>query len=230
MKKICFLLILIVLIIIVILIFFMQKQKNTVDNALSLIEPKITNNMYLKEEIYLENNTESNLISEIYCKDSEIYKRVSNVNSIIQEYLFNFETKKQINIIHDSKEITSYNIDELSINPIVEALNFYKNMVEVSKDTYEYLEEKDGYLKFSVMPQNYFLGMTDETKVYFYIDEEQQSISRVEYYNLNEDSLELYSTTLLTYSYNTVTDSDILKFDSNNYQEYKYTEYIEKNN
>lgn len=50
-------------------------------------------------------------------------------------------------------------------------------------------------------------------------------VDKIEYYGNTFDGFELQSTLNYTYSYNTVTDEDIVKFNMDNYQEYKYIEY-----
>lgn len=87
-------------------------------------------------------------------------------------------------------------------------------------DKYKYIGkeilEGKKYIKFS---------LEDSTnKEIYFIDVENRVVSKIEYYYGNN---ELYSTLYYTYSYNTVRDEDIAKFDISNYSEYE-VEYMQE--
>lgn len=87
------------------------------------------------------------------------------------------------------------------------------------KDKYKFIgkETIEGkkYIKFS---------LEDSTnKQIYYVDVENKVVSKIEYYG----EAELYQTNYYTYSYNTVKDEDIAKFDIKNYEEYE-VEYMQE--
>lgn len=57
--------------------------------------------------------------------------------------------------------------------------------------------------------------------MYFYIDKTQRLIDRIEYYNKIGNEYEYCGSDIFTYSYNTVTDDNILNFNIDNYTEYE---------
>lgn len=213
-------------------IIFYLNSKYTIEEAISLINPQISNNMYLKEESVYEDSEEKGYTTENYIKDNKLYicrKYISNEETI-EEYLFDFENKKQYNIFHYSREIYSYKLENASTQSIIlSSLDFYKNLIEEGKDSYEYYGKYniDGkeYLKISVnIEENRFLDINEKLKMYFFIDEQEKHISKIEYYTIGEGESKLVNSVLFTYSYNTVVDDNILKFDINNYSDYNYVE------
>lgn len=82
----------------------------------------------------------------------------------------------------------------------------------------EKIEEKE-YIKFSTEDNN---GISKEI---YYVDIINKTVSKIEKYVYTWSGLELASITNYSYSYNTVTDEDVAKFDVSNYQEYEYKEY-----
>lgn len=57
-------------------------------------------------------------------------------------------------------------------------------------------------------------------KYIYYVDFQDRTVSKIEDY----DDQEIITITSYTYSYNTVTDEDVAKFNVNNYSEYQYIE------
>lgn len=71
-------------------------------------------------------------------------------------------------------------------------------------------------IKFSLMDENNI--------TYYYIDIQKNCIYRKEEGTCYNNVFEVLFSTVYTYSESTVTDDDILKFDINNYPDYKITE------
>lgn len=126
------------------------------------------------------------------------------------------ENKKEIQIEHENKKISYFPIDE-SNNPLTELLNYNINII---KDTNGNLENK-GIEKKDGKEYTKILLNTKDTQMYFYIDKTQRLIDRIEYYNKIGNEYEYCGSDIFTYSYNTVTDDNILKFNIDNYTEYE---------
>ena len=73
--------------------------------------------------------------------------------------------------------------------------------------------------KHNISASNHISSSNDETE-YFYINSESGNIEKTEFYK--DDAIK--SIAKYVYSYNTVTDDDILIFDINNYLDYTYNE------
>lgn len=225
-KKICFFsAILIIVIIAIILVTVFKKENYDVEKINSLISANMTNNMCLKSEITVEENLDSfmNTRSEIYIKDNKISIKYyigteyeEGVNKLIQESFIDTNNKTQTNIIHYAKQILNVEYNEFYKNSITEQINYYKEDIELSKDTYKYCGKENGIIKFSIFTNNFEAG---EQKEYFYINEKEKHLEKVEVYNLNEGEEKLYSTTTFSYSYDSVKDEDV-NFDITKYPDY----------
>lgn len=90
----------------------------------------------------------------------------------------------------------------------------YKKYKYIGKENIEGKE----YIKCSLTSDN------NLERTCYYIDIQDKTIAKIEYYTNYENEFELQSTTNYTYSYNTVTDEDVAKFDVNQYSDYKYIE------
>lgn len=223
--------ILILAVIIIAGVKFITKPEYTAEEALNLIDPKISDNMYLKIETHTTIKDDENIIpdstEEFYIKDKKGYKKFSTPDEIMQEFFFDFENNEQRNVFHYKKEINFFEMNSLN-NPseiISSSLDFHKNNLEDAKDTYEYCGKEiiDGKkcIKVSVQyEEDKFLEINEKSKSYFYIDIENKSIIKEDIYIINGNELELLGTITVTYLYDTVQDDDILKFDSNNYPGY----------
>lgn len=191
------------------------KEIYSPEEVISLLDNNITNNMYLKKESVDEKNSKKSTI-EIYLKDNKIYTRELDGN---RECLYDYENKKEIQIEHENKKISYFPIDK-SNNPLTELLNYNISIIKNTNGKLENkgIEKKDGkeYTKI--------LLNTKDTQMYFYIDKIQKLIDKIEYYNKVGNEYEYCGSDVFTYSYNTVTDDNILNFNIDNYAEYEVIE------
>lgn len=228
MKKILKMLIAVLTIILLIIIInILRKEKNTMNKVLEIINPSITSNMSLK---IVSKGIDENYSEECYIKDKLAYENFYINGEKMQEFTFNFDTKEQINIFHNSKEINIYKLDG-ELNIISNKLDYYKELISKSlANSYKYCGKENTnnneVIKFSVdFEENFFVNIENPTRLYFYINTENKSIEKVEHYNIENNKEELVLTDNFIYSYNTVTDENILKFDIND-----YSDYVIKNN
>lgn len=226
MKKTRILIIFILFLILILSIKFYSNSKyslNEIANAINKSE-KIPNNINIKIKTnYIDGKTN---IYEIYAKDNMIYtyqEDIENKETINKtDELWNFIDKSIITIDNDNKIIYSKKIEgNGKNNPLTEILiGISKDIKATPSKLYKYygIKKKDSkeLLKFSLETEETFY------KMYYYIDTENWNISEIEGYKNSE----LEYNTIFSYSYNTVMDEDILKFDINDYTDYQY---IEKN-
>lgn len=212
--KILFIVAIVVIIVVIAVKYYTNYMKEiySAEEVISLLDNNITNNMYLKKESVDEKNSKKSTI-EMYLKDNKIYTRELDGN---RECLYDYENKKEIQIEHENKKISYFPIDE-SNNPLTELLNYNINII---KDTNGNLENK-GIEKKDGKEYTKILLNTKDTQMYFYIDKTQRLIDRIEYYNKIGNEYEYCGSDIFTYSYNTVTDDNILKFNIDNYTEYE---------
>lgn len=226
-KKIIFLvvIILVVIIAVITLLTFFGKKEYDVDKIVSLIDFKVTNNMILKSETVLADESEHlrNGRTEIYVKDNKMSAKYyigteyeEGVNKLFQEYFIDTEANTQIYLNHFSKEFRNAELSEAFRNLIVEEINSYKEMLDTSKETYQYCGEEDGIIKVSILNEFLFEGMQ---KQYFYINKKEKLLEKVESYNVDGETEELSSTTTFSYSYDTVKNEDV-NFDITKYSDY----------
>lgn len=108
------------------------------------------------------------------------------------------------------------------VNPVTQTFEWNSFYVfnDKYKNKYKYIgkEKIDGktYIKFSIESKN------SVEKTIYYVDLQDRTMSKIERYS----GQELISILSYTYSYNTVTDEDVAKFNINNYSEYQYIEEI----
>lgn len=229
MKKYLKVLIAVLIIILLIgIINILKRDEITMDEVLEIINPSITSNMSLK---IISNGIDENHSEEYYINNKLAYENFYIDNEKIQEFTFDFETKEQVNIFHYSKEIFLYEIENQDLNIISDRLNYFKGLISSSlENSYKYCGKENinnnEVLKFSVdFEENFFVNIENPTRLYFYINTENKSIEKVEHYNIVNNKEELVLTDNFIYSYNTVTDENILKFDIND-----YSDYVIKNN
>lgn len=185
--------------------------------------------MSLKSETNVANDYDnlSNERTEIYLKSDKMnlkyYMAVENqegINNLFQEIFLDFENKTQTNVLHYLKEISNMEANETFKNLITEEINSYREVLNLSQDTYQYCGKEDGIIKVSI---NVYDAFQDETKQYFYINEKEKTIEKVEIYKIEEGNENLYSTTTLSYSYDNVKDEDV-NLDLTNYADYTVRE------
>lgn len=225
-KKICFFSIIVITVIgIIALLVFSGKKEYDVDKIISLISTNITNNMCLKSETIVEENLDNfmNARTETYIKDNKISIKYymgteyeKEINKLIQESFIDTKEKTQTNIIHYAKQILNAEYNEFYKNSISEQINYYKEDLDLSKNTYKYCGKENGIIKVSIFTNNFEAG---EQKEYLYINEKEKLLEKVEVYSINEESEELYSTTTFSYSYDSVKDEDV-NFDITKYSDY----------
>lgn len=230
MKKIFKMLSFVLIVILLIVITnILKKEDITINEMLEIINPQITSNMSLK---IVSNDIDENCLEEYYIKDKLAYENFYINDEKIQEFTFNFETKEQVNIFHYSKEIFLYEIEDQNLNIISNKIKYYTDLISKSlESSYKYYGKENinnnEIIKFSVdFEEGFFLNKENPIRLYFYINKENKSIEKIEHYNIIDNKEELEGTDNFIYSYNTVTDEDILKVDINNYSDYeiKYDE------
>lgn len=214
---------LLIIILLIVIIIFFKKDEITRDEVLEIINPTITSNMSLK---IVSKGIDENCLEEYYIKDKLAYENFYINDEKIQEFTFNFETKEQVNIFHNSKEIYLYKLGKQESNIISNKLDYYKGLISKSlENSYKYYGKEDinnnEVIKFSVdFEENFFVNIENIRRLYFYINEENKSIEKIEHYDIVNNKEELVLTDNFIYSYNTVTDENILNFDIINYPDY----------
>lgn len=224
MKKYFKVLIIVLVIIMLLIVAKVLKKEEIAFNEISkLINPQITKNMSLKIN---SNGMDGNYLEEYYIKDKLAYEKFYVDNEKIHEFTFDFETKEQANVFHNSKEIFLYRIEDQDLNIISNKLSYYKDLISKSiENSYKYygkeIKNNNEVIKISVdFEEKFFSDIDNITRLYFYIGTESKSIEEIEHYNIVNNKEELFLTDNFTYSYDTVIDENILKFDINNYTEY----------
>lgn len=232
MKLIIILLATVVLVIIgIIAIITISKPEYTLEEIANLIDKSanVPENVYIKSELLPSEQNGKKMKDEIWKKDNLIRsyseQKIESLEEPIQsleETIYDFENKTKTHIEHDIKKITKYTLDE-NDNLVALLYVFYSDGFRNDKDAkYEYLgkEVLNGKecIKFSLTYDNSI------RKEVYYVDVQNKDIIQVEYYDKNGAELKLTSTVIYEYSYGTVTDDDILKFDSSNYPDYTIDE------
>lgn len=219
MKKNKKLIMLVFLIVMILLVIYIK-----LDYSLSKISDMISksneipNNIYIKEEVTDKAGTN---ITEIYRKDNLIYEHIYKDDMFqYEDVIWNFETKKKININYFFKDIHIEKIEGKGIvNPVNVLFDGLREGIKETESKYEYYGKVDvdgkKCLKFSLTNNEL------KERKYYYIDVENKNLYKKEVGSYYKSKFTLYYTFVYTYSYNTVTDEDILKFDPNNYQDFK---------
>lgn len=219
-------LVLIFIILSIVLIYFYSRPKYSFEDIVEILDKndEISDNMSVKiENIYVDGKIHT---GEIYTKNNIIYehqKRIEN-NEIKYETeeIWNYEDKSIITILHDEKLIYNEKIKgKGKANPITNIImSFSQELKETPKRLYTYhgVREIDGqeFVKFSIKSED------DIYKSDFYINTKDGNLLKIEAYINDEHEV----TTTVAYNYGTVTDEDILKFDSSNYTDYEYSDKI----
>lgn len=218
-KLILIILVIIILISLVFLIVkFLSKPEYTLKDITSLIKaPQFTDNMYVKiESISTNHPNNSNsgvILEEFYILGNKQYLTTKSNDNLTQAELIDYDSKTEIQIDYTYKKINYFNVLK-SDNPIMQnitssitsyigILNTAKNYKYLGKETLNNIE----YIKFSI-----------NNELTYYINSQTNYIDKIEAY----EGENLVWTLNYTYSYNTVTEDNILKFDINNYPDYEY--------
>lgn len=214
-KLILIILVIIILISLVFLIIrFLSKPEYTLKDITSLIKtPQFTDNMYVKiESISTNHPNNSNsgvILEEFYILGNKQYLTTKSNDNLTQAELIDYNSKTEIQIDYTYKKINYFNVLK-SDNPIMPHITSYIGILNTAKN-YKYLGRETlnniEYIKFSI-----------NNELTYYINSQTNYIDKIEAY----EGENLVWTLNYTYSYNTVTEDNILKFDINNYPDYEY--------
>ncbi len=213
MKKI-YILICIIIIAFILLILSIKNSNSELATILNK-EVEIPNNVYVKEEML--NNANTTFITNTYKKDNFIYQHIENDDSTSnQDIVWDFENNKEILIDNFSKTINIFEITEDSSSPLKSIFpSFYKDINKFKYDGKEIINEKNCIKFYSTI---------DSNKTYFYIGVEDGLLYKKEEGQYYKGSFTPYFKYNYTYSFNVVTDDDIMKFDISNYTDYQFIE------
>lgn len=226
---------LVIFFLIIIIILILIVVKSYLDYSLYEISDlidrsnEIPNNIYIKEEIHDELwAPEEKTTYEIYVKNDTIYTKEIYLNQLKEDFInyesiWNYKDKKQIHINNISKEIDVFLIQgNGKENPLTDILIGFSRNLKNTQDNYKYYgkEKINGkkYIKFSLTDEE------NKLQKIYYIDIDDKTVAKIEFYKKTDDKFHLWSTSTYTYNYGTVTDNDILDFDINNYPDYKYNQ------
>lgn len=202
--------------------YSLEKVKSLLNSG------KETENMKITEEVSSENGNYENQTYEQYIKDNYIYSITKNSDSeVIGKVLYNKENSELITILDNQKQITvnNNNLDENNKNTKVLKDESFMTLINSNAGAdYEYCgkEEINGKecIKVSLLNKNVVEKVEKE---YYYIDLEDNHIIKNEIYEgTDENNLKKTDEITYTYSYDTVKDEDILKFDRADYPDYEY--------
>lgn len=213
MKKI-FIFLLVIFIIIAVIYTYQQKSY-----SLEKVIDLVNSNNVLPENIHIEKITYENEAEianfNVYVKDNWIYS-IQNDNSA--ESLTNILTNEEILIIHSDKKIFSHKNDTVK-SSLIPLINHNKNSIYKFCGREE-IDEKD-CIKISLTTK-----YEDKIEIeHYYIELENNYIIKHESLEgRNIDEIKNKYTETYTYSFNTVTDDNILEFNKDNYPDYQYSE------
>lgn len=217
-KIILLLIILVIITGIVIGIKVLTENEYTKKDAITLISPLVTKNMYLKRtSTDLSNN--SVLINEYYIKDNISYEKTYLNSAITNEKLSDFNNNFVIDIAHTTKNINKFLIDKNDniFDDVEISLKFYEDLLN-NANNYKYLGKQNlndiEIIKFS-------FKSTSDSNIIYYVDINSKHIVKVESYDSNNN---LILTDEYTYKYDTILDSDILSYDETVYTDYTFTD------
>lgn len=206
---------LIILLLSILLIFkFNYYSRNQILNLINLGKD-FPNNIHIN--ITQKNN--NNLIGTIdkYIKDKNIYIKQQE-NGALVENLYDIKNSSQITIIHNEKHINTNN-NYTYINS-TDYENLFKDIIDTSFDYKYYGKEtinNKNYIKFSLSKRE----AHQITEYLYYLNLNTNKISKIEIIIKDiSNNIIKKDEFIYTYSYNVVTDNDILKFDINNYSDY----------
>ena len=222
-KKSMIVLIFVIIIIVAIIagVIIYKNSTYSLEKVKSLLNSgKETENMKITEEVSSENGNYENQTYEQYIKDNYIYSITKNSDSeVIGKVLYNKENSELITILDNQKQITvnNNNLDENNKNTKVLKDESFMTLINSNAGAdYEYCgkEEINGKecIKVSLLNKNVVEKVEKE---YYYIDLEDNHIIKNEIYEgTDENNLKKTDEITYTYSYDTVKDEDILKFDT----------------
>lgn len=222
MKKYIILLIVLILIVVISAIFI-SKPEYTLSEISKLVDKsgEIPDNIYIREERIDPAGTN---ITEIYKKDKVIFEHFYKDDMPeYEDIIWDFNLQKHIQIDYIFRNIYVEEIQgKGNTNPVNRILIGFSEMLKEEDRKYRYCgkENIDGKecIKFSLTSKN-------DEKTYYFVDIQNGVLyKKIEGTNYNNNFNELFTTTY-AYSYNTVTDEDILKFEINNYPDYNIQDF-----
>lgn len=216
-----------IILVIALILYLYTQTKYSLEAVSELVSSaKRLSNMHVSYDV---NRRGENIVTDIYAKDNFYYIVSKNNTSseMLSECYYNPDTSEFINIqnsdpksIHIFSNVSQQDVYDEYFN---HELFFLENH---DSQEFKFLgrEEIEGKQCIKVCFMN-----NEIEKTYYYIDLKDDHIVKEETFNYNENNEweEVFEATY-EYSYNTVTDDDVKKFDSNNYPDYITTE-IEDN-
>ncbi len=222
----------IITILIFVLVCYQKLFFYTLDEVSAMLNSvKLSKNVYIRQNDYTDDYTSC---TDIYIKDdikNTYYRRKSFSSNIDNSnFLSICEAQKLIDIDNMNKTVTIFNVEKNYDMYIPNKYSFF-NSVE-QHGLYEHLgiykycgkENIDGKkcIKISFTDNNENSINID----YYYIDIESNLIIKFQsYVGENIKELKLTKTIIWEYRFDVVTDSDIVRFDVNNYQDYEFYEF-----
>lgn len=210
----------------ILFIFLYNKSKYSLENVINMLTaPKEALNIHVTTNY---NNAEEHTITDTFFKNNIYYSVTKTTSSTepIQEFFYNSEDSNLISVNSKDKTITT--ISNISSNnlPFFTTSKFFLESSKNSKFKYLGKEKIDNQKCIKVC-----LNYNSVSKTYYYINLKNNCIIKEESFNLNDsEEWEKISDVTYTYSYNSVTDNDIIRFDSTNYPNYtsSQTSYTEE--
>ncbi len=213
------LIIVIIIIILIALIFFIYEKSNyTLAEIEEILNtPKSITNMHILIEGISNNEL---TYTEIFMKDNFYYVtyRNNNTSPIFQECYYNPEISELVNVDREQEGILYTPETSIENLPFLTTSEDFDN----SKNNYTNFE----YLGKETVNDKKCLKICftqeDEGIENYYIDPDNNIIVKHEVYSPNYSSGEIEKITDLTYtySYNTLTDNDVKKFNVDDYPNY----------
>lgn len=183
---------------------------------------KLPENVSIIQTVFDENNKQQGH-TDFYIKGNMAYVSQNDNTHIYAETISNGNDNYMIS--HDTKTIFHKNNTENNSEKNLGISESFFNMLN-QNTTYEYCGkatvDNAKCIKVSLCQEN-------ENSIdlkYFYIDLEDKRIVKEEgYQGATIKDATLRNSTTYKYTYNTVQDTDIVKFDLDNYEDYTYNEF-----
>lgn len=183
---------------------------------------KLPENVAIIQTVFDENNEQQGHI-DLYIKGDMVYVSQNDNTHIYAEAISNGNDSYMIS--HDTKTIFHTSSTENNKEKLFGISEDFFNMLNQNA-TYKYCgkEKIDDVkcIKVSLCQEN----VNNIDLKYFYIDLEDKHIVKEEgYQGASIKDATLRNSTTYKYTYNTVKDTDIVKFDKSNYEDYTYNEF-----
>lgn len=200
-----------IIVVLCIILFLYFSNSNSELEAMLNKKVDLPNNVYIKEEMI--NNANTTITTNTYKKDNFIYQHIENDDSTKNEdIIWNFDNKKEIIIDNLSKTIYAIEISDDS-SPLENIfISFNEEQDKCNYDRKEKINEKD-CIKF-------YLENGDNNRTYFCVGIDDNYVYQKEEGQYYRGEFTPYYKYNYTYSFDVVTDDDIMKFDVSNYDGY----------